>query len=249
MRPSDDFAHDDEPVAFRWRVEGADLPEITKAVLIGRAARATVMRTMNDFGFDRLPDDFHHGREGGQSAYWLPDDEDGDGLIDHVLCIHTDGLPRNLLPAMASGGKLGLGDGRIWSLAPVWMGASGPGGLFGPARIWTSTTPYVTPLDVRRKPGKGSAVRPGRGIAEQIAGGLARLDLPAPISVETRTGTLVGNEFFAAHEFVIDAPGGPPPPRDPDAAFVRLVFREPVWGPLALGWGAHFGLGLFSPEG
>ena len=31
------------------------------------------------------------------------------------------------------------------------------------------------------------------------------------------------------------------------AAF-RLTFAEPVRGPLALGFGAHFGLGLFVPQ-
>jgi CRISPR-associated protein Csb2 len=29
----------------------------------------------------------------------------------------------------------------------------------------------------------------------------------------------------------------------------RLVFKQPVRGPIALGHGAHFGLGLFVPAG
>jgi CRISPR-associated protein Csb2 len=35
--------------------------------------------------------------------------------------------------------------------------------------------------------------------------------------------------------------------RGPDLAFgARLVFERPVRGPIAIGYGAHFGLGLFA---
>lgn len=33
------------------------------------------------------------------------------------------------------------------------------------------------------------------------------------------------------------------------ASFWRLTFPEPIQGPLALGFGCHFGLGLFTPAG
>ena len=43
------------------------------------------------------------------------------------------------------------------------------------------------------------------------------------------------------------APSAPPPV---DAAIaVVLTFDEPVRGPLSLGYGSHFGLGLFSAVG
>jgi CRISPR-associated protein Csb2 len=37
--------------------------------------------------------------------------------------------------------------------------------------------------------------------------------------------------------------------RQPDALgrFVELTFEDPLAGPLALGFGCHFGLGLFTP--
>jgi CRISPR-associated protein Csb2 len=28
----------------------------------------------------------------------------------------------------------------------------------------------------------------------------------------------------------------------------RLEFKEAVWGPFAIGYGAHFGMGVFVPE-
>jgi CRISPR-associated protein Csb2 len=35
--------------------------------------------------------------------------------------------------------------------------------------------------------------------------------------------------------------------RRPTGAF-KLTFREPVTGPLCLGWSSHFGMGLFAPK-
>ena len=35
---------------------------------------------------------------------------------------------------------------------------------------------------------------------------------------------------------------------DAHGALLRLGFREPVAGPVALGYGCHFGLGLFAAE-
>jgi len=38
--------------------------------------------------------------------------------------------------------------------------------------------------------------------------------------------------------------------KQPDAhgGFWRLTFAEPVYGPVALGFGCHFGLGMFIPD-
>lgn len=36
-------------------------------------------------------------------------------------------------------------------------------------------------------------------------------------------------------------------PADATPLALRLLFDRPVWGPLALGFGAHFGLGLLAP--
>jgi CRISPR-associated protein Csb2 len=40
-----------------------------------------------------------------------------------------------------------------------------------------------------------------------------------------------------------------PPPNDAVAAFATLHFNTQVSGPIALGYGSHFGLGLFVPIG
>ena len=37
------------------------------------------------------------------------------------------------------------------------------------------------------------------------------------------------------------------PPADAELVAAQVLFNQPVWGPLAFGFGAHFGLGLFEP--
>lgn len=48
-----------------------------------------------------------------------------------------------------------------------------------------------------------------------------------------------------------DQPKSPPKPKssptDDHALALRLLFDRPVPGPLMLGFGAHFGLGLLAP--
>lgn len=43
------------------------------------------------------------------------------------------------------------------------------------------------------------------------------------------------------------AGSGAQPPSDAVASFPTISFAEPVFGPLAFGFGAHFGLGQLVP--
>ena len=245
--------HSATPAVFHWRLESEPLPAVARALIFGRAARNALMAAMNGFGIERLPDGLHHAGPEGDSAFWLPLDEDDDGLIDHFCCIHPPGLPGELLPAFAAGGRAALGPapgrrdgGGAWRLRPVWMGPLLPGSLLGPARLWTSVTPYVTPRETRRTP--DGPMRPGRALEDQVRRDCVQKSLPAPfgIAVASHRPTAHG-EMLAAMDFELTGLGHKPPPRDAEAAFVDLAFREPVSGPLALGHGAHSGLGLFRP--
>ncbi len=42
---------------------------------------------------------------------------------------------------------------------------------------------------------------------------------------------------------------GKPQPPVPRAYGVRLIFDEPITGPIALGYASHYGLGVFGAEG
>lgn len=116
----------------------------------------------------------------------------------------------------------------------------------GPARAWVS----VTPVALDRNPGaldhrdRDRAAAAWAEAEAALVAACGRLGLPAPVTVTASPAPQV--------------PGSVParafPPFPPDAArlrrvkvHARLEFAEPVRGPLLLGAGRFFGLGLFRP--
>jgi CRISPR-associated protein Csb2 len=242
------------PVFFQWRVTGRRPLPVTRTLPFARAARDTLIATGLRFGIERWPDDFHHAAPGeGTSAFFLPLDGDGDGLIDGFACLHPAGLPDFLLPAFAAGGHVGLpgiaGEGPAggWRLEPLAMGPAEACAFQTAATVWRTITPFVTPRERLRGPGEGRRERAGRSLPEQVVSSLARLGLPEPLGLRAEPLTLVADQALAAADFALAGGGHAPPPRDAEAAFVTLAFAAPVVGPILIGHGAHCGLGHFAP--
>lgn len=239
------------PTGFRWRLTGPSGPPMILALATAEAVRALVFRQAERRGLMPLPDSFHGGTRAAHThAHWLIEDTDGDGLADHVLLYAAATLPRELLPVLAEGGELAvrLASGArlpaptgCWRLAPVWMGRGGPTYLFGTANRWRTMTPFVTPLWTRRHGG----ARAGRDVASQIGLELARRGLPQPATLTIEPGRVVAADWIV-QAGLARAGGRRCPPADAEAAHITMCFDAPVAGPLALGFGAHFGLGLFG---
>lgn len=238
------------PQAFRWRLVGGRLPPLTAALRIGDAARAAVYRGADARGHLPLPDRFHTGSDSGHGhAFWLAEDSDDDGYVDHVLLFAASGLPDPLIPVLAEGGLVRLADLGQWRLKPDWMGRRAPGALFGPARVWVTASAYVTPLQ-----------RVAEAENSESASGAARLSPEHQLRWEIgmrRVGARVeeltvfpdivrGSRVIPANAFTLKIRSRKPPSHAVLTG-ARIVFARPVWGPLAFGFGAHFGLGLFEP--
>jgi CRISPR-associated protein Csb2 len=247
------------PQGFRWRLAGASLPPLTAALRIGDAARAAVYRVAEGRGLLQLPDAFHNGSGQNHShAFWLAEDADQDGFIDHVVLFAAVGLPPALIPALAEGGTIRLAGLGRWRMEPDWMGRRAPGALFGPARCWVSATAYVTPLSRHAETGKGGHAR--LAAEEQLRWEIGMRRLGAKLAELALMPNIArGGAIFPARDFLLKARRRPPelrgkplpshwnPPTDAERVGARLLFHAPVWGPLAFGFGAHFGLGLFEP--
>ena len=232
------------PQGWRWRVDG-ERPPITMALPFGLACRKALGVAARRQGMERLPDFFHGpvaGAEAHRHAHWLAEDADGDGLIDHMLVFAEAGLSPPLVRALASAALPRSHEWGATSLEPQWMGARGPGGLFGPARSWRGLTPYVTPRWRTREGVERKRDHP----EAQLLGELEKRGWPRPVNLaffpirETEYGDLASHAFLLERE-------RRRPPGDAVAAFLALDFDEPVWGPAAFGYGAHFGLGLLAP--
>lgn len=187
---------------------------------------------------------------GHRHAHILPLDLDGDERLDHIVLYAPMGLGaaaqeavRSLRRTFTKGGvgelRLALvGQGQLDNLRqlgqPFDLGVSS---LLGPpegARVWRSESPLVLPRHVKKR---GANTVAGQITSELESRGLdsARVEV-LPWTDETRS-----------LRHAVRVRSKRPPPADAGFA-IRLSFDAPTRGPLALGYGSHFGLGLFRAE-
>ncbi|HSW31649.1 MAG TPA: type I-U CRISPR-associated protein Csb2 [Longimicrobiales bacterium] len=134
----------------------------------------------------------------------------------------------------------------VWGTAP--LANLRPSAWCRPARTWLSATPVA--LD--RNPGSLNARDPdeARAAHDNAAGIIAlaceRIGLPRPERVEVLPSVAMPG-VWKARAF----PPFPADPRKPQRVKVHalLGFSEPVQGPVLLGAGRYYGLGLFRPVG
>lgn len=191
--------------------------------------------------------------KGHRHTHVLPLDLDGDGRLDHVVLHAPMGLGpdaqwavRTLKRTWTKGsvGELRLavaGQGDIDTLRSVRHPlAKGIAALLGPidgGTVWQSATPLVLPRFQKRR---GPNSLEGQILAELSSRGLPRA------SVEVRPWD--EQTLPLRHAVRVRRRPALAPPVDAGIA-IRLVFEAPVKGPLSLGYGSHFGLGMFVVAG
>ena len=185
-------------------------------------------------------------------AHILPLDLDGDDHLDHVLIWAPMGLDaaaqtaiRAARQTFTKGGILPIRLAtvaagpieQLYSLPGVW--GNGIRSVLGSRtgnRTWQSMTPFVAPRHLKRQ---GRNTLEGQIAAELIS----RTRCPA-----TEIQVLdprQDNPSLRLRHFVRHRRKGAGPPVDMGFA-IRLIFDEPQRGPISLGYGSHYGLGLFS---
>lgn len=188
--------------------------------------------------------------KGHRHSHILPVDLDGDGHLDHVVVHAPMGLGSEAQEAVRSlrrtWTKGGVGDVRVAmaghgqldalrSLPPPY--GEKVGVLLGPragATVWNSVTPFVPP---RFQKVRGSNSLIGQVRAELDSRGLPEASVVVcPWDAQT---------LRLRHAIRVRRYPASSPPVDVGFA-LQLTFAEPVKGPLSLGYGSHFGLGLFE---
>jgi CRISPR-associated protein Csb2 len=187
-------------------------------------------------------------------AHLLPLDLDDDGHLDHILIwapMRLDASAQAAVHAVRTTfTKGGVGALRLalvgsGSLAEM-RGLSGLygeklRGLIGPsagATEWTSATPLVPPRYLKKR---GKNTLQGQVIAELAARGY-----PEPIGISVLDPRNDARLLRMRH-FIRSRRQGPAAPIDTGFSLV-LRFAQPLQGPLLLGYGCHFGLGLFAAK-
>jgi len=222
----------------------APLPRVEDSVRVGEWFRRAVMsRAKQVSGEASIPEVFsgHAGLTGHRHAFYLPEDHDGDGRIDHLVLHAPAGLDGAALRALDRLDHLWNRDGQEWHLILEAVGPAqeiaSASKLLGESGTWESRTPYLHPWHVKK----------GFSIEDQLRRECRERGLPDLAGLErTATIKIAGREQRSIQFHRFRSKRGLTQP-DTRGSFWRLVFREPVRGPLALGFGCHFGLGLFAP--
>lgn len=189
-------------------------------------------------------------REPHRHAHILPLDLNGDGHLEHILIWAPMGLGsdaqaavRQLRHTFTKGGVGPLRLAVAGSVTSIDQLRALPGdwgtGLrrhVGASREWISSTPFVPPRHLKKR---GTNTLEGQVQAELASRGLRaahRIEVlhPHDSDLARRQRHAVRVRRF-----------GPLPPIDCGFT-LRLEFAEPVSGPLSLGYGSHYGLGLFA---
>ncbi len=258
VRPSAPSQATSAATTARFAIYGKPLPRIEDALRIGEALRAAAMgRAKVLLGADALPPELSgHEQESGNRhghAFWLPEDADGDGAIDHLWVHAPQGLGSDAVRVLHSLRSVRRDAGDPLRLMLEGLGEramfDGLSAYTRGATTWRSVTPYLHPWHLK-EPQRRSADAEMRAVTEQLRRewSLRGEALPKIESVtllaETRSGgrTLKPLHFhrFRRKRGVTQA--------DSLGRLLELQFSEPVHGPMALGYGCHFGLGLFVPS-
>lgn len=255
------------PTVARFALAGAVLPRLTEAIALGERLRQALMAhtrgvdgsagalsLFSGRGGDGTPLDDDHAH-----AFFLPADDDGDGRIDHLTVHAPAGLDREAQTVLGRLRKLWGTGGRDLFVVLVGVGQPDDYGGFNvmsgqtpqltESRVWVSRTPFMltrhpkTHRDGRPKIGPDGLQTDGP--EAQLRTELARRGFPAPVGVEPVRHTGMGGKDVRWLEFRRERVNGAGRLASPMGYGFRVTFDEPARGPLALGYGCHFGLGQF----
>lgn len=253
------------PTVARFLLAGRPLPRIEDAVKIGELMR---LAALAQFGWEvdetaggrrrpkAPPEISGRGPDGKplmdpshSHAFWLPEDADGDGFIDHVSVYVKSGITDDVRVKLDRITRLWLASKpadedeggprarKEWRLALEGFGRptdfAGSARIFGTSRRWQSSTPFLASGHLK---GTGYPGEVRRLLARRSYHDVAGVEV-APIDGSIERHPLHFHRFRSRGREV-----------QPDAAgtLLKIRFPKPFHGPLAIGYGSHFGLGLFT---
>jgi CRISPR-associated protein Csb2 len=253
------------PTIGRFVLAGNPRPRVEDTIVIGELMRlATLSKFEHDEKGRRRAPRIISGRDidGAPSAdathghaFFLPEDADDDGLIDHVVVFVRNGMDDNVQHALDRVTRLWQGrrhfDGEEetasgreeWRLALEGFGKPEDfeeSCLLGRGTCWQTITPYLTPWHRKKN----------LGVAEQIRREIVKRELMSAEDASALSITPVdeigvkGRKLRPINFYRFRSRRGLTQP-DKLGTFISLRAEKPIGGPLALGFACHFGLGLF----
>ncbi|MDT7806312.1 MAG: CRISPR-associated protein Csb2 [Acidobacteriota bacterium] len=237
----------------RFALSSEVLPLVTEALPMAEMARFAVSSRRADESYSLALAGKTEGegkplREDHAHAHFWATDEDADGRLDHLTVYAPREFDADDVDAL---GRVRVVKRHYKNLPDVRLVLLGMGGrddfahvpVFRTARRWRSVTPFSLPRYASR--GGGKRARPRDLPEAQLRRELRLHGLPEPVSVMPLDGYRTGDRRevrwleFQTRRFKGEQGYG--------LAGFEVEFAEETAGPLALGFGCHFGLGLFEP--
>ncbi len=262
------------PTVARFVLAGRPRPRVEDTIRIGELMR---LAALSQFGWrhdeatgrkfpkapwqisGRGPDGTPLKHPSHAHAFWLPEDADSDGLIDHVSVFVADGMDDNICARLDRITRLWVAPKqRVEAIAasdastPEWRlaleGFGRPADfaesarILGTSAVWRSVTPFMAAghLKAAGYPGEVRRLVKNRGLDRHFGFNSPEVAVTALQEVAT------GGSLRRAIHFHRFRSRGHEEQHDTSGAFLQIVFPRPVEGPVALGYGSHFGLGLFT---
>ena len=259
------------PTVARFLLAGRPLPRIEDAVKIGELMRRAALA---QFGWrigestqrmipcapwqisGRSSDGQPLKHPSHDHAFWLSEDADSDGWIDHISIYIAGGIDDQIRTKLdritriwlspkqrADGDRSEPAAVKEWRLALEGFGHTtdfaGSARIFDLSKRWRSVTPFLAAGHLKATGYRGEVLRLLRRRGLLVDDGI-EVDILKSIT----TG---GTERRAIHFHRFRSRSREKQP-DAAGALLRIEFLQPVAGPLAIGFGSHFGLGLFASD-
>ena len=261
------------PTLARYLLAGRPRPRVEDTVRIGELMR---LAALSQFGWRH---DGSSGRRipmapwqisgrdtegkplrdpGHRHAFWLPEDADSDGLVDHVSVFIPDGIDLDIQAKLdritrlwtertlrADDEDVDVAATAEWRLAlegfgnPSDFADSAP--IFQRSTCWRSATPFLAAGYLKADRHAGEFRRLARRIGMD-----RKLGFDAEsVGIRELANVDIGGSKRHALHFHRFRSRGRERQLDTAGALLEVTFPAPLNGPLAMGYGSHFGLGLF----
>lgn len=240
-----------------FAVESVVLPRITRALSVAeRVHQALLARFPNGPAPPVFTGRDEHGKpsEGHQHAFIVCEANGASDAITHITVFAPAGFDESAWHALQTLRKIwgyGGSDLHLALLVLETRNALTDAELFAKAKTWRSLTPFVSTRHPKTyRDGKPKLDFEGWPIgspAQDLRRLLRQARFPAPVNLEELREIRINSQRLRPLEFQTERQHGNGRRAHQPATAFEIRFPEPVSGPIALGYGAHFGLGLFYP--
>lgn len=248
------IARTHNPTVARYAVVSAVSPRLTQAISVGDRVHKKLCGFCQDACVFTGRDESGEPQRDHSHAYIFCEANGPHDTITHLTVFARRGFAEKECTALRRLNKLWGHGGHDLRLVLLGLGLPGEFPdcrLFGSSKTWRSLTPFVSTRH-------GKIFRDGRPKIDETGWqiGTAPHDLLRLLALDQRTAGAkimrdktihAGQRDLRAIQFQTIRHDGGGKRGEGDSGGFTITFPQYVAGPIVLGYGAHFGLGLFTP--